>query len=81
MGDKLRTASGRFKLNQMELERDDSAGHALRRMSEILSAPNPYGLLKEAEGLIRTVREVNEELLSERRTRALATISETKPPA
>ena len=76
MWDKLRTASGRFKLNQMELERDDSAGPALRRMSEILSAPNPYGLLKEAEGLIRTVSEVNEELLSERRTRALATISE-----
>ena len=76
MWDKLRTASGRFKLNQMELDRDDSAGPALRRMSEILSAPNPYGLLKEAEGLIRTVREVNEELLSERRTRALATITE-----
>ena len=55
MWDKLRTASSRFKLNQMELERDDSAGPALRRMSEILSAPNPYGLLKEAEGLIRTV--------------------------
>ena len=76
MWDKLRTASSRFKLNQMELDRDDSAGPALRRMSEILSAPNPYGLLKEAEGLIRTVSEVNEELLSERRTRALATISE-----
>ena len=76
MWDKLRTASGRFKLNQMELDRDDSAGPALRRMSAILSAPNPYGLLKEAEGLIRTVREVNEELLSERRTRAIATITE-----
>ena len=76
MWDKLRTASGRFKLNQMELDRDDSAGPALRRMSEILSAPNPYGLLKESEGLIRTVSKVNEGLLSERRTRALATISE-----
>ena len=76
MWDKLRIASGRFKLNQMELERDDSAGSALRRMREILSAPNPYGLLKEAEGLIRTVSEVNEGLLSERRTRALATITE-----
>ena len=76
MWDKLRTASGRFKLNQMELDRDDSAGHALRRMSEILSGPNPYGLLKEAEGLIRTVREINEELLSERRARAISTITE-----
>ena len=75
MWDKLSAASGRFKLNQMELDRDGSAGPALRRMSEILSAPNPYGLLKEAEGLIRTVSEVNEELLSERRARALAIIA------
>ena len=76
MWDKLRAALSRFRLNQMELERDDSAGAALRRMGEILSAPNPYGLLKEAEGLIRTVSEMNEELLSERRVQALATIAE-----
>ena len=74
--DKLRAASGRFKLNQMELKRDDSAGAALRRMGDILAAPSPYELLKEAEGLIRTVSEVNEGLLSERRARALATIAE-----
>ena len=73
---KLRAASGRFKLNQMELERDESAGSALRRMDEILAAPSPYGLVKEAEGLIRTVSEVNEGLLSERRSQALATIAE-----
>ena len=53
MWDKLLTASVKFKLNQMELERDESAGSALRRMGEILSAPSPYGLIKEAEGLIR----------------------------
>ena len=76
MWDKLSAESGRFKLNQMELERNDSAGSALRRMSEILAAPSPYGLVKEAEGLIRTVSEVNEELLSARRAQALATITE-----
>ena len=76
MWDKLRMASGRFRLNQMELERDDSAGAALRRMGDILAAPSPYELLKEAEGLIRTVSEVNEGLLSERRARALAKITE-----
>ena len=76
MWDKLSAESGRFKLNQMELERNDSAGSALRRMGEILAAPSPYGLVKEAEGLIRTVSEVNEELLSERRARAIATITE-----
>ena len=76
MWDKLRTASGRFKLNQMELERDDSAGSALRQMGEILAAPSPYGLLREAEDLIRTVSVVNEKLLSARRAQALATIAE-----
>ena len=74
--DKLRTASVRFEPNRMELERDDSAGGALRRMGEILAAPSPYELVKEAEELIRTVSEVNEELLSERRVQVLATIAE-----
>ena len=76
MWDRLRTASSRFKLNQMELEREHSAGPALRRMDEILSAPNPYGLVQETDELIRTVNEVNEKLLSARRARALATIAE-----
>ena len=73
--DKLRAASDQFRLNQMELERDDAAGSALRRMNEILSALNPYGLLKEAEDLIRTVSAVNQGLLSARRGPALATIA------
>ena len=76
MWDKLRAALSRFRLNQMELERDESAGAALRRMGEILAAASPYELVKEAEGLIRTVSEVNEELLSERRVQVLATIAE-----
>lgn len=76
MWDKLRTASDRFSLNRMELERDDSAGPALRRMREILSTPNPYGLIYEAEGLISAVNEENEGLLSERRTQALAKIAQ-----
>ena len=74
--DKLRSAASRFKLNQMELERDDFAGPALRRMGEILSTPNPYGLLKEADGIISTVNDINENLLSVWRTKALATITE-----
>ena len=76
MWDKLRAASDKFKLNQMELERNEAAGSALRRMSEILTAPSPYRLVKEAEGLIRTVSEVNEALLSERRAQALVAIAE-----
>ena len=76
MWDKLRTASSKFELNQMELGRNDSAGSALRRMNEILSAASPYGLIREAEGLISTVREVNEELLSARRAQVLTTINQ-----
>ena len=73
--DKLRTASSRFGLNRMELERDDAAGSALRRMSEILAAPHPYKLVKEADGLIRTVGNVNEALLSKHRVTAIASIA------
>ena len=76
MWDRLRRASDRFKLNQMELEREHSAGSALRRMDEILSAPSPYGLVQETEELIRTVNEVNEKLLSARRAQARAAIAE-----
>ena len=75
MWDKLRTASSRFGLNRMELERDDAAGSALRRISEILAAPHPYNLVKEADGLIRTVGDVNEALLSKRRGKAVASIT------
>ena len=76
MWDRLRTESNRFKLNQMELERDESAGSALRRMNDILAMPSPYDSIREAEELIRTVDEVNDKLLSARREQALATIAE-----
>ena len=73
--DKLRAALRRFELNGMELERDDSAGSRLRRMGEILTAPRPYAWVKEVEGLMRAVSDVNDELLSVRRAQALATIA------
>ena len=75
MWDKLRKAFTRFKLNRMELERDDAAGSALRRISEILELPHPYNFVKEADGLIRTVGDVNESLLSKRRAKAVASIT------
>ena len=76
--DKLRVAWGKFQLNRVELERDSSAGLALRRMDEILAAPKPYKLIKEAEGLIRTVGEVNDAMICERRTQALHPIAVQK---
>jgi hypothetical protein len=74
--DQLRAAVGRFQLNRRELDRDEQAHGALDRMEEILGSPSPYGLLRETEGLIRTVDEVNEALLTDARATALARIEE-----
>ena len=72
---KLRNALNKFQLNQMELGRNDQAQAGLRRMREILSAPSPYGLIHETEGLIQSVHEVNEALVTESRERALVKIN------
>jgi hypothetical protein len=72
--DKLRKSHDRFRLNKMELEQDDRAAPALRRMQEILNAKAPYGLIKDAEGLIKTVDEVNTVLVSAKRAEAVAEI-------
>ncbi len=72
--DKLRKAHDKFGLNKMELDQDDKAAPAMRRMKEILTAKAPYGLIKDAEGLIKTVEEVNTALVSAKRTEALGEI-------
>jgi hypothetical protein len=69
--EKLRSACERFQLNRLELERDPKAGPGLKRMQEILAAPSPYGLIKEAEGLIVTVDAVNKAHISGRQAEAL----------
>jgi hypothetical protein len=69
--EKLRKADAAFQLNRLELEKDGQAGPALKRMKEILSAPGPYGLLKDADALINTVETVNSSLLGERRAEAV----------
>ena len=55
-------------------EKDAQAGPALNRMQEILSAPSPYGLIKEADSLISSVSAVNSSLLSDRRAEGIAKI-------
>ncbi len=55
----------------MELDQDDRSAPALRRMQEILDAPAPYGMIKDAEGLIRTVDDVNTTLVTAKRVEAL----------
>ena len=72
--EKLRKAHARYQLNRLQLERDTNAAPALRRMEEILKAPAPYGLIKEADGLIQTVDDVNTALVTRGRTEAMAAV-------
>lgn len=72
--EKLRSAYRKFQLNRLELERSDQAAPGLRRMSEILAAPAPYGMIHEAEDLIRTVSDVNTALITDRRGQVVAKI-------
>ncbi|WP_316231133.1 BREX system P-loop protein BrxC [Bradyrhizobium sp. SZCCHNR1051] len=69
--ERLRKSHATFQLNQLELERNETAGPALRRMQEILVAKSPYGLIKEVDGLIDAVGKVNASLLVERRAQAI----------
>lgn len=73
--EKLRKASDRFELNRMELERDQVACKGLDRMKAILSAPSPYKIVHEAEGLITTVDAINTAIVNKRREQALSRIN------
>ena len=73
--EKLRSAFQKFQLNRLELEQDEQAAPSLRRMGEILTAPAPYAMLYEAEGLIRSVDEVNKELIQGCKEKVTAKIS------
>lgn len=72
--EKLRKAFDAFQRNRLELAKDAQAGPALNRMREILSAPSPYGLIREADALIATTDGVNAMLLAGRRQQALERI-------
>ena len=56
----------------MELERDARAKTALQRMQEILTAPSPYGLIREVDNLITTVSGINTTLVDEQRKQVRA---------
>ena len=73
--EKLRSAFQKFQLNRLELEGNEKAAPSLRRMGEILTAPAPYAMLYEGEGLIRTVGEVNKELIEGCKEKVTAKIS------
>lgn len=61
----LLQAVSAFKVNRTILEKDSDIAKALRRMDEILKAQQPYGMIKEVNGLIATVSAVNDTLLQD----------------
>lgn len=69
--EKLRKAQERFRLNRMELDRDSDAAAALVRITDILAAQSPYGLIKEATDLITKVDAVNTGIIDSARHDAL----------
>jgi len=66
----LRNAMDRFKPNRSSLEKDVDAHKAMQRMSQILSAPSPYGMLKDVNDLVSIVEIVNNALIDNRRETA-----------
>jgi hypothetical protein len=62
---------GVFRLNRQELGKDDTARQSLVKMDQILSAPKPYGMLKEVDTLIASVKKVNDVLVEKRREYAM----------
>lgn len=60
--------------NRLQIESHEVAGSALRRMEEILIAPQPYALLKEVAGLREKAIEVNTTLLEAARNTAVGAI-------
>jgi hypothetical protein len=72
--DKLRQAEARFQPNRGWLDQDATAYTALTRIQQILAAPAPYGMVKEAEGLIQAIEQVNDTLVARHRAKVLPNI-------
>lgn len=65
-----------FDKNKPALEKDNKAKKALAELQSIESAEAPYGLLHKVAGLVTTVETVNESILTEKRSHALARVDE-----
>jgi len=68
--DKLRASMKTVMPNKSALNKHPDAERTLKRMIEIIQAPNPYGMLKEVDGLISVVESINNELLKKSREEA-----------
>lgn len=79
--DELRKAMERFRLNDMELQRDPGAAAALQRMNQILQSASPYKIISEVRALIDKVNAVNSELVSARRAKVLESVEKERSQA
>jgi hypothetical protein len=72
--EKLRIAYEAFDINRQQLVNEEDAAAKLTRIEEILKADAPYGMIKDADGLIDKVSGVNDRLIQTRRDHALERI-------
>ena len=72
--DKLITAQRQFEPNRPELEKDNEAKTALQRLEAIRTAPSPFALLQEVEGLVSKIDQVNTAAVARVRSHVLGHI-------
>ncbi|MDB9704334.1 BREX system P-loop protein BrxC [Rhodospirillales bacterium] len=72
--ERLRNSQTKFDLNRHGLEKDADAAANLKRIEEILNNPAPYGMIKDADGLIAKVSSVNDALIKKHRDHAISRI-------
>jgi hypothetical protein len=70
----LRQAHATFDQNRQELAKDIDAAANMKRIEDILNSSAPYGMIKDAEGLVKKVDAVNDALVKKRRYHAIEKI-------
>ena len=72
--EKLRSAIKEFKSNRAVLLENTDAKPAMERLEAIFGDSEPYGMLKEIEGLITKVSAVNTDMITRKRKEAISSI-------
>jgi len=65
-----------FPINRGVLEKDEKAANALHQLDTIYQNDSPYGQIRLVSGLIEQVRELNNELLEQKRLSAIEKIND-----
>jgi len=66
----LQKALNKFLPNKTAIEKDVETHKALKKMEEIISAENPYQMLKDVSTLVSKVQQFNDQILEEKRKSA-----------